>query len=311
MNNPPTRKSRYRRVAGGPAPAEGPSAVRKHTLSMLSRLALYGMIGAWVLATAFGLLLSRTGSAPVTPPAIPNVLAGLEILPTATFTSTRVPPTPTLPPPPEIAILAGHWSHDDPEGVTTVHDTGALCEDGLREVTINKGVADKTVVLLRSRGYRVDLLEEFDPRLKEVNPDYAPAVFLAIHSDSCVHGPDYPLATGFKIAHAEPSENPREDARLVACLRRDYQTAVEPYNMTFNENTITTDMTAYHGFREIVRTTPAAIIELGFMYGDRVALSLHQDELARGVANGLDAFLKGDRCGVPIGAPVGSETPGM
>jgi N-acetylmuramoyl-L-alanine amidase len=224
-----------------------------------------------------------------------------------THTAILVPTaTPTSIPPPDIAILAGHWSRDDPRGVTTIHDTGALCPDGLREVTINKSVADKVITILRSRGYHVDLLEEFDARLKSVSPDYAPSVFLSIHSDSCVSGPDYPFATGFKIAHAEPSENPPEDDRLVACLQRDYQIAVNPFKLAFNANTITADMTAYHAFHEIVPTTPAAIIELGFMANDRWILTGHQDELARGLGVGLIAFLKGDRCGLASATPTAS-----
>jgi hypothetical protein len=166
-------------------------------------------------------------------------------------------------------------------------------------VDINLGVAQRVVRLLRSDGYRVDLLQEFDDRLKKVAPDYAPNILLAIHSDSCVHGDDYPFATGYKIAHAEPSDNPESDDRLVACLRRDYDAVVKPYDMPFNENTITPDMTAYHAFREIVSTTPAAIIELGFLYNDRAVLTGHQDELAKGLEKGLKAFLTGDKCSPP------------
>jgi hypothetical protein len=70
-------------------------------------------------------------------------------------------------------------------------------------------------------------------------------------------------------------------------------------------------MTAYHAFHEIVPTTPAAIIELGFMADDRTILTQHQDELARGLTIGLVSFLNGDRCGVPLEAsPQASATPG-
>jgi hypothetical protein len=275
-------------------------------LDRLSRVALFGSLGAWGLSGLFAFVAILVAFGIIKPPPLANGLVGFELLPTPLHTvgQAAVPTqTPTPPPPPQIAIVAGHWSHEDAQGVTTVHDTGALCDDGLREVTINKGVADLVVAFLRQRGYRVDLLEEFDARLKEVNPDYAPAVFLSIHSDSCVHGPDYPFATGYKIAHAEPSDVPEADDRLVACLIRDYDTVVRPYNLSFNENTITTDMTEYHGFREIVNTTPAAIVELGFMYNDRVLLTRHQSELAKGLANGLADFLNNDRCGLPDSTP--------
>jgi hypothetical protein len=189
--------------------------VRRWAIAIFQHLALFGSIGA-ILAAAVSLVIATLLALGVlSPPFSADGAVGFAFLPTPTTTPT-VTPTPL--PPPDIGIVAGHWSRDDPLGVTTIHDTGALCPDGLREVTINKSVADKVIALLRDRGYQVDLLEEFDPRLKSVSPDYAPAVFLSIHTDSCVSGPDYPYATGYKIAHAEPSENPSEDDRLVACL---------------------------------------------------------------------------------------------
>ncbi len=302
-----TRKSRRRRPADNVAASAETSIVRRGTLSIFSYVALLGSFGAGVIAAGFTLVAILVAVGVLKPPALTDGFIGLELLPTAVPTRTPTPSPTATPQPPQVAIIAGHWSKDDPQGVTTIHDTGAICDNGLREVTINKAVADKVVALLRARSYRVDLLEEFDPRLKRDNPDYAPTVLLAIHSDSCVHGPDYPLATGYKIAHAEPSDNPLEDDRLVACLRRDYDTVVKPYKLTFNENTITPDMTEYHAFREVVKATPSAIIELGFMYNDRTILLRHQDELARGLANGLDAFLNQDRCGVPGATP----TPGQ
>lgn len=300
-----TRKSRRPRAVPSSPPIEL-SLVRRWAISLFQHLAFFGSIGAIILAVGLVALFILEGTGVVPPPFSASGAVGFELPPTRTPEPTA---TPTPLPPPDIAIIAGHWSHEDPLGVTTIHDTGALCDDGLREVTINKSVADKVVTILRNRGYRVDLLEEFDSRLKSASPDYAPDVLLSIHSDSCVSGPDYPLATGYKIAHAQPSENPNEDDRLVSCLRRDYQTAVNPFNLSFNENTITTDMTAYHAFREIVQTTPAAIIELGFMGNDRKVLVDHQDVLARALALGLTAFLKGDGCGIPPGTPTPSPTP--
>ena len=281
--------------------------VRRRTLDFLSSLALVTSFGAWVIASGFIFVAILFALGIMRPPPVSNAFIGLGIFPTAVPTQSPTPVPTATPLPPQIAIIAGHWSKADPQGVTTIHDTGAICDDGLHEVTINKAVADKVVALLRGRGYRVDLLEEFDPRLKRDNPDYAPTVLLSIHSDSCVHGPDYPLATGYKIAHAEPSDNPLADDRLVACLRRSYDTVVAPYKLTFNENTITPDMTEYHAFREVVKATPAAIIELGFMYNDRKILLGHQPELARGLADGLEAFLNQDRCGLPDATPTPEE----
>lgn len=228
----------------------------------------------------------------------------LPTFPTATRTFT---PTPTIP---QIAIVAGHWAQEAGDGVPTIHDSGAVCADGLREVDITKSVADKTLAILHTRGYHVILLQEFDP-LYDKEPKFAPKSFLSIHADSCLLGADYAFATGYKIAHAEPSDNAEEDSRLVTCLTRSYDKVAAKYDKPFNVNTITRDMTEYHAFRKIDRNTPAAIIELGFLGYDREFLVDHQDEMAQGLAKGIDDFLKGNACVPPTSTPepTGTDVP--
>lgn len=218
-------------------------------------------------------------------------------LPTAVPT---LKPTPVIP---DVAIVAGHWANASEDSAPTVHDSGAVCPDGLREVDITKSVTDKTLAILHQRGYHTELLEEFDPRYKTVNPDFNPRAFLSIHADSCLQGADYAFATGYKIAHAEPSDNQVEDDRLVTCLTRGYDRVAVKYDKPFNVNTITRAMTEYHAFRKIDPQTPAAIIELGFLGNDRDFLVNHQDEMAQGLAKGLDDFLKGSPCVPPTPTP--------
>lgn len=91
-------------------------------------------------------------------------------------TDTPTPiPTPSVP---DVAIVAGHWAMEGAARIPDVPDSGAICPDGTREVDITKSVADKTIALLRRKGYRVELLQEFDPVYKDVNPDFAPRSFL-------------------------------------------------------------------------------------------------------------------------------------
>lgn len=216
-------------------------------------------------------------------------------------TDTPTPiPTPSVP---DAAIVAGHWAIEGAEGVPAVLDSGAVCPDGTREVDITKSVADKTIALLQRRGYRVELLQEFDPVYKDANQDFAPRSFLSIHVDSCLQGADFVYATGYKIAHAEPSDNQLEDDRLVTCLTRSYDKVAAKYDKPFNYNTITRNMTEYHAFRKIDPMTPAAIIELGFLGQDYDFLLNHQDEMAQGLARGLDDFLKGQPCVPPTITP--------
>jgi N-acetylmuramoyl-L-alanine amidase len=286
-----TRSSPRSRRSARRAQTRGSSAPR--SAGYLSRLPLYA--GLVLLGFVAGVWVARPSQSPLA--------AGITG-PTATPSSTVIPAvadaTATVESIPDVAIVAGHYSKDQPGNVSVIHDTGSVCPDGLKEVDINLAVAQKTLALLNQMGYRTTLFEEFDSRLKDPTlgeiPDFRSRAFLSIHSDACVTGPDYPLATGWKVAHAEPSSAPADDDRLVRCIEQSYGAAVKPYHLAFNQNTITPAMTEYHAFRSIVPTTPAAIIELGFMGLDREILTQHQDELAQGLATGLDAFLRGESC---------------
>ncbi len=187
-------------------------------------------------------------------------------------------PTPT-PLPPLVALLAGHSGGEDP---------GALCPDGLREVDVTSDVARRAKLLLEARGYRVDILAEYDARLSRTERSYSPRVFLSIHADSCVY-----YASGFKVARAENSAIPEEDDRLVRCVTAAYAQVTQ---LPFHEGSITTDMTHYHALNEIDPQSPGAIIELGFLGSDKRILRDRRDLLAIGVADGVDRFLRGEVC---------------
>lgn len=201
---------------------------------------------------------------------------------TPTATKPRVLPTPAFTPTPLsplVALLAGHSGGDDP---------GAVCPDGLREVDITTDVAMRAKAMLESRGYRVDILAEFDRRLDAIKRDYAPHAFLAIHADSCVY-----YASGYKVARAAYSASPQEDDRLVRCISSSYAAASR---LVFHEGSITNDMKHYHGLMKIHPQSPGAIIELGFMGSDRDVLVNQRERLALGIANGIERFLQGSPC---------------
>ncbi len=130
-----------------------------------------------------------------------------------------------------------------------------------------------------SKGYRWRLLPEFSAQAEL----YRAAAFLSIHCDSCVD------LSGFKVARMTHATTPEEEDRLVSLLYEQYAaaTGLEP-----NTDTITDDMRQYHAFRQIDPDTPGAIIECGFMGGDRHLLTEEQDRVAVGIANGLLAFLR-------------------
>jgi len=167
-----------------------------------------------------------------------------------------------------VGIVAGHSGND----------SGAVCPDGLTEAQVNRAVADAVVRSLRRRGAAVDLLQEFDPRLRGYQAD----AFVSIHADSC----EVDLS-GYKVASLEGGSD--ASGRLADCLWEQYgsTTSLPPH-----PNTITYDMSRYHAFREISPQTPAAIIEIGFLKGDRDLIANHPDLAAQGIVAGLDCFLK-------------------
>ena len=191
-------------------------------------------------------------------------------LPTATPLPLSVPyPSPT--PRPKVGIVAGHWESD----------TGAICPDGLTEVEINLDVARRVVAMLNQAGYDAQVLPEFSPQLIGYRAD----AFVSIHSDSC----EWDLS-GFKVARVSRSAIPEEEDRLVECLRREYARIT---GLRFHKYSITYDMTDYHAFYEIDHRTPGAIIEIGFMSGDRELLTKHPDVVAKGIVQGIICFLEG------------------
>lgn len=170
---------------------------------------------------------------------------------------------------PLVGIVSGHRGYDP----------GAVCDDGLMEVDINYGIASEVIDLLRRRGIRADLLDEYDARLT----DYQADALVSIHADSCIAG-----VTGFKVARVTESAIPEAEDLLVACLNQEYTVYT---GLPQHPGSITDNMTNYHAFNEIAPLTPGAIIETGFMYEDRFLLESRPKIVARGIAAGILCFL--------------------
>jgi N-acetylmuramoyl-L-alanine amidase len=168
---------------------------------------------------------------------------------------------------PRVGIIAGHRGND----------SGAVCADGLTETKINQKIAEAVATSLRAEGLQVDVLDEFDPRLS----GYAANAFISIHADSCSVN-----MSGFKVASAENGSDASK--QLAECLWTRYEAET---GLSRHTATITTNMTQYHAFRKIAETTPAAIIETGFLSGDRAYLTQHSDRVATGIVKGLECFL--------------------
>jgi hypothetical protein len=92
--------------------------------------------------------------------------------------------------------------------------------------------------------------------------------------------------SGFKVASLEGGSEASE--RLANCLWDRYEAATD---LERHPSTITYDMTKYHAFREIASSTPAAIIEIGFLRTDRDLLTQDTERVAQGIVDGIECFI--------------------
>jgi len=190
-----------------------------------------------------------------------------------------------------IGIVAGHTGNPP--------DSGAVCPDGLTERDVNAKIATLVRQNLVAKGYKVDLLTEWDDRLK----GYKAQVLVSIHNDSCQYINND--ATGFKVAAARASASDPAATRLTNCLIDRYGHIT---GLPFHYNSITPDMTDYHTFNEIHTSTPAAIIETGFLNLDRDFLTQHTDVVAQGITAGILCFINNEPV-LPTPAPTTQTTP--
>jgi N-acetylmuramoyl-L-alanine amidase len=178
-----------------------------------------------------------------------------------------------------VALISGHAGND----------SGAVCEDEaggvtLAEADVNAEVVRLAAARLRQAGADVVVLEEYDTRLDDLRAD----VLLSVHADSCID------ASGFKAAAYTYSQLDEVEARLLGCINDVYAAQT---GLAQHPNTVTHNMTKYHAFRKIAPTTPAAILELGFLGGDRTLLEERPGIAAQAVADSVLCFLRGDTGG--------------
>lgn len=173
-----------------------------------------------------------------------------------------------------VILISGHAGHD----------SGAVCTDAggattLTEAEVNANVADLAAQQLRRAGVKVEVFEEYDPRLDGLKA----GLMLSLHADSCIN------LSGYKAAYYAYSRIPTRGDRILACIDEKYAAAT---GLTKHPNTVTHNMTEYHAFRKIAPTTPAAILELGFLGGDGKLLTGHVAQAAKGVSNSVLCFLE-------------------
>ncbi len=191
---------------------------------------------------------------------------------------TATPEAAVLPsgfPAKKIGIVVGHRGSD----------SGAVCSNGLTELEVNSNVATFAQMKLIDMGYDVELLDEFDPRLK----DYQAGLLFSIHADSCDYIND--SATGFKVAAALSETKSENSNRLVQCVADRYANLT---GLRYHYQSVTNDMTRYHAFSEIDPNTTAGIIEIGFLNLDQEILTSDPELLADGIVAGIKCYMNNE-----------------
>ncbi|MBK9709937.1 MAG: N-acetylmuramoyl-L-alanine amidase [Kouleothrix sp.] len=264
-----------------------------------------GLIAVPIALTA---ALLRAPSAAVAPPApLHNAIAAAptsSATPPPTATAQPTPPpsatpaptsTPTTRPdstptprpadtPPHVGIQVGHWrSSELPDELKRLRSSTGAFAGGYKEADVNLNVATRVVELLKSRGIAVDLLPATIP------PAYDADAIVAIHAD----GSTSAGSRGFKLA--TPWRTSRASQQLLDTLTAEYATATG----LPQDDAITFNMKGYYAFNyrrhthAIARTTPAVIIEMGFLTNaaDRAVMIGRADDTAIGIANGIIRYL--------------------
>jgi N-acetylmuramoyl-L-alanine amidase len=182
-----------------------------------------------------------------------------------------------------VGIQAGHWITELPDELAHLQLSIGASAGGYNEAMVNLDIARRTATLLESVGIAVDLLPAAIP------PGYAADAFVALHADGAPQtGP-----RGFKVGTAWAAS--RASQQLLDALNAEYGRATT----LPRHGAITAAMRGYYAFNyrrythTIARTTPAVIVEMGFLTNpdDRALLTKQPDLIAAGLANGIIRYL--------------------
>jgi N-acetylmuramoyl-L-alanine amidase len=199
-------------------------------------------------------------------------------------TATSATPTIAAPARIRVGIQAGHWLGGElPDELAHLQLSAGTSAGGATEAEVNRAIALRVATLLESIGVTVDLLPAAVP------PGYTADAFVALHAD----GFRQMSAHGFKVATAWATSRASEQLRTA--LADEYARATE----LPQHGAITVDMRGYYAFNyrryvhAIAPTTPAAIVEMGFLTNpdDRALLVARPDLVAVGIANGIVQYL--------------------
>jgi hypothetical protein len=245
-----------------------------------------------VEASAVAAATARAATASVTPvvPSIPPASPTVPTVPTVGGTVTAtVYPTPSPRPagtPWRVGLQVGHWRSEDlPEELARLRTSSGAYYNGVTEAELNYEIATRVQALLEAEGVVVDLLPATVP------PGYDADAFIAIHAD----GSPGSAARGWKLATYWRTSQASQ--QLLDAVAAAYGPAT---GLPEDVGGVTVNMRGYYAFsyrrheHAVARTTPALIVEMGFMTNaaDRAVLFGRPDRVAAGIATGIMDYLR-------------------
>ena len=186
--------------------------------------------------------------------------------------------------PPRVGLQVGHLrSHELPDELARLRTSTGARWGNITEAELNLDIALRVQPLLEARGIVVDILPATVP------PSYDADAFIAIHADGNASG----RPRGWKLA--TPWRASLASRALMAAVQGSYGPAT---GLPYDANGVTVNMRGYYAFsynryeHAIARTTPAIIVELGYMTNalDRDVMFGRPDDVARGIADGIIAY---------------------
>lgn len=257
--------------------------------ALLAPLVLSLMLSAFVTTLAAPLSQEETPTPEQVTPTPPHLIGIREPTPTPEPTASPHPnPTPTPRPPgtpPRVGLQVGHLnSHELPDELAQLRTSTGARWGSVSEPELNLSIVNRTKPLLEAEGVVVDVIPATVP------PSYDADAFVAIHAD----GSSRTSARGWKVATFWYASSASK--ALLGTVAASYGPGTglpQDPNVTFN-------MKGYYAFNyrryvhAIARTTPAIILEMGFMTNaaDRAVLFGAPDRVAGAIAAGILTYLR-------------------
>jgi len=214
-----------------------------------------------------------------------------------------------------VGLQVGHWKIEaHPEEQRRLRKFSGAYYGGYDEWELNMLIAEQAKAVLEAAGVVVELLPAAVP------VGYSADAFVSIHVDG-VTGAQAATRRGWKVA--TPFRASLASEALAAAVGASYPAIT---GLPDDAQGASYDMRAYYAFaayrywHSVAPTTPAVIVECGFMThpADRTLLFDRPDLIGRGIAEGVLAYLRANfpadpALRAPIGRPMlrsaGAELP--